>query len=72
MPEQEGKIIVDGTLSIVKVGVADPAGLNIYNDLAWSGVRNVNRFNRNGFALCFGHDPAHVMWHCCTSLPRAD
>ena len=70
MPEQERKIVIDGTLSIVKIGVANATGLNVDNNFTWPGIRNVNCFNRNGFALCFGHDSAHVMWHCYTPLPR--
>ena len=51
MAQQERELVVDGTFAVVKVGVANAAGLNAYECLAFAGVRYVDGYEFDGRAF---------------------
>ena len=52
MAQQEGKLVVDGTLPVVEVRVAHPAGLDGHEDLTRAGVRHHDGLD--GYRLTLG------------------
>ena len=49
--EQEREVVVDAALAVVQVGVADPAGLDVDDRLARTGVGDVDGLDRDRLAL---------------------
>jgi hypothetical protein len=71
VPEQEGEVVVDATVAIVQVGVADTAGLHLHECLTRSRVRHDHRLQRHRPALGHGHDTLHLVRHAVLSRERA-
>ena len=61
--QQERKLVVDPALAVVEVGVADPAGLDLHDRLARSGIGNDDCFDGDRFALRSGNNSTYFLCH---------
>ena len=63
MPEQEWEFIVDATLLVMQIGVADPAGLNANDGLTRTGIGNRDGDELDGSVLGSGDNCFAQAWH---------
>src|SRR6266568_152400 len=63
VPEQVGEVVADAALAVVQVGVADAAGLHLYQRLGWPRVGHGDRRDLYRGALGTGDDSPDLMCH---------
>jgi len=65
--EQEGEVVVDATVAVVQVGVADPARLHCHDRIPWAGVGNDDGLHFYRRALGRRDDSPHLLRHDASS-----
>ena len=69
MTEQERELVVDATVAVGQVGVADPARLDPHDHVVRAGIRDGDVHELHGRAFTAGDDTLNLLWHVDSSLP---
>ena len=69
--KEERELVVDATLAIVQVGVADAARLNGNDGFTRAGVGDNDGLHRDWLALGLGNDSAYFLTHVAERIARA-
>ena len=70
--EEEREAVADATLAVMQIGVAHTAGPDADQNLAGTGIGNVNGHHLHGGSSAARDDAGDRMWHDTDLTVRAD
>ena len=73
MAEEKRELVVDGAFSIVQIGMADAAGINLHHHLAGTRIGDVDKLNRDRLTLgsCYNRTYLQTHWSLQETSMRA-